>query len=121
MPRSTFYRWYLRYQGSGPNGLSDRKAGPRQFWNRIPRTVREQVVKTALEQPEKSPRELAWYLTDVEEYFISESSVYRILKAYDLVTCPAFQMITASDRFDKPTGRVNELWQTDFTHLVTIP
>ena len=113
--RSTFYRWYLRYQDQGPDGLSDHKAGPRRFWNRIPQTVREQVVESALEQSEKSSRELAWYLTDQEEYFISESSVYRILKAYDLVTSPAFQMITAGDHFDQPTRRVNEMWQTDFT------
>lgn len=120
VPRSTFYRWYLRYQESGPDGLSDRKAGPRQFWNRIPQAVREQVVKAALEQPEKSPRELAWHLTDNEEYFISESSVYRILKSYDLVTSPIFQMITAGDRFETPTRRVNEMWQTDFTQFKVI-
>ena len=120
VPRSTFYRWYLRYQESGPDGLSGRKAGPCQFWNRIPQAVREQVVKTALEQPEKSPRELAWHLTDTEEYFISESSVYRILKSYDLVTSPVFQMITAGDRFEKPTRRVNEMWQTDFTQFKVI-
>ena len=120
VPRSTFYRWYLRYQESGPDGLSDRKAGPRQFWNRIPQAVREQVVKAALEQPEKSPRELAWHLTDNEEYFISESSVYRILKSYDLVTSPVFQMITAGDRFETPTQRVNEMWQTDFTQFKVI-
>lgn len=120
VPRSTFYRWYLRYQEQGPDGLSDRKAGPRQFWNRIPQGVREQVMQTALEHPQKSPRELAWHLTDVEEYFISESSVYRILKAYDLVTSPAFQMITAGDRFDKPTQRINEMWQTDFTQFKVI-
>ena len=120
VPRSTFYRWYLRYQESGPDGLSDRKAGPRQFWNRIPQAVREQVVKAALEQPEKSPRELAWHLTDNEEYFISESSVYRILKAYDLVTSPVFQMITAGDRFETPTRRVNEMWQSDFTQFKVI-
>jgi len=40
---------------------------PRQFWNRIPQAVREQVVKAALEHPEKSPRELAWFLTDFKE------------------------------------------------------
>jgi len=118
--RSTFYRWYLRYQDQGPDGLSDHKAGPRRFWNRIPQTVREQVVESALEQSEKSSRELAWYLTDQEEYFISESSVYRILKAYDLVTSPAFQMITAGDHFDQPTRRVNEMWQTDFTQFKVI-
>ena len=82
--------------------------------------MREQVVKVALEHPEKSPRELAWHLTDTEEYFISESSVYRILKSYDLVTSPAFQMITAADRFEKPTVRVNEMWQTDFTQFKVI-
>lgn len=78
------------------------------------------MVKVALEHPEKSPRELAWHLTDTEEYFISESSVYRILKSYDLVTSPAFQMITAADRFEKPTVRVNEMWQTDFTQFKVI-
>lgn len=77
-------------------------------------------MKTALEQPEKSPRELAWHLTDSKEYFISESSVYRILKSYDLVTSPAFQMITAGDRFEKPTKRANEMWQTDFTQFKVI-
>ena len=82
--------------------------------------MREQVVKAALEQPEKSPRELAWHLTDNEEYFISESSVYRILKSYDLVTSPVFQMITAGDRFETPTRRVNEMWQTDFTQFKVI-
>jgi transposase-like protein len=66
VPRSTFYRWYLRYQEMGPDGLADRKAGPRQFWNHIPQSVREQVVQLALEQPEKSPRELAWHMTDNE-------------------------------------------------------
>ncbi len=73
------------------------------------------MVEVALEQPEQSPRQLAWHITDSEGYFISESSVYRILKGFDLVTSPAFQMVTASDRFKHPTRRVNELWQTDFT------
>ena len=120
VPRSTFYRWYLRYQEMGPDGLADSKAGPRQFWNRIPQAVREQVVQKALEYTEKSPRELAWHITDKEKYFISESSVYRILKAYDLITSPAFQMMTASDRFANPTKRVNEMWQTDFTQFKVI-
>ena len=44
----------------------------------------------ALVDPERSPRELAWQFTDREGHFLSESSVYRILKAYDLITSPAF-------------------------------
>ncbi len=71
----------------------------------------------ALEQTELSPRELACRITDRERYFLSESSVYRILKAYDLVTSPAYVVMSASDRFEHPTRCPNELWQTDFTYL----
>jgi transposase InsO family protein len=120
VPRSTFYRWYERYRTAGYDGLADRKAGPRQFWNRIPDTVREHVVEVALERPDQSPRELAWHITDTEEYFISETSVYRILKSYDLITSPAFDMVKASDKFKNPTKRVNEMWQTDFTQFKVI-
>ncbi len=117
VPRSTFYRWYDRYQQAGYEGLADRQPGPRQFWNRIPDTVREHVVEVALERPDQSPRQLAWHITDTEEYFISETSVYRILKSYDLVTSPAFDIVKASDKFKNPTKRVNEMWQTDFTQF----
>ncbi len=115
--RSTFYVWYRRYQTKGYDGLADQRSQSRQFWNRIPDAVREQVVQIALDRPELSPRELAWHITDTEGYFISESSTYRILKANDLVTSPVFEVVSAKDRFDQPTTRVNELWQTDFTQL----
>lgn len=115
--RSTFYDWYKRYQKDGYDGLADQSSQPHQFWNRIPDTEREQVVQIALEHPELSPRELAWYITDHQGYFISESSTYRILKACDLVTSPVYQVVSAKDQFENPTKRVNELWQTDFTQL----
>jgi transposase InsO family protein len=98
-------------------GLEARNPAHRRYWNRIPEKVRQQVVETALEQTELSPRELACRMTDRERYFLSESSVYRILKAYDLVTSPAYVVMSASDRFEHPTRRPNELWQTDFTYL----
>jgi len=117
VPRSTFYRWYGQYQEDGPDGLRDQKPNPRQFWNRIPDPVKEQVVGLALEHPEKSSRQLAWHFVDKMKYFISESSVYRILKGFDLVQSPAFEMVSAKDKFEKPTKRVHELWQTDFTQF----
>jgi putative transposase len=39
----------------------------------------------AFEQPELSPRELATGFTDTNSYYVSESSVYRLLKAHDLI------------------------------------
>ena len=43
---------------------------------------------------------------------MSESSVYRILKAEGLIANPAFILMKAADRFQNPTSRINELWQT---------
>jgi len=117
IPRSTFYDWYARYWRYGYKGLADTSPTPRRFWNRIPAHKRERIVDLALRHPEKSPRELAWHITDHEGYFISESSVYRILKNFDLITSPAYIVLSAPDRFRSPTRRVNELWQTDFTHF----
>ena len=118
--RSTFYRWYRAYEEEGYAGLGDREPERRRFWNRIPEAEREKVVETALARPELSPRELAWQITDSEGSFISESSVYRILKAFDLVASPAYVVLTAKDRFDQPTRRVHELWQTDFTYFKVV-
>jgi transposase InsO family protein len=117
IPRSTFYDWYQRYTENGYEGLANGRSQPRQVWNRIPEAVQAHVVAVALQQPEKSPRELACHIIDTEEYFISESSVYRILKRYDLITSPAFDLVKASDHFKHPTQRVNEMWQTDFTQF----
>ena len=89
----------------------------RRIWNRIPRRVRQRVVDAALADPEQPPRELAWHLTDREGRFFSESSVYRILKAYDLIPSPAYVVLSAAETFQHPTHRPHELWQTDFTYL----
>lgn len=118
--RSTFYAWYRRYQERGAEALEDRNSQRRQFWNAIPPWVKQKVVETALEHLDKSPRELAWYLTDTQGYFISESSVYRILKVNDLITSPAYTVLSAKEKFDQPTTRVNQLWQTDFTYLKVV-
>jgi hypothetical protein len=44
--------------------------------------VREQAMKLALEHADQSSRQVAWLFTDEQGYFVSESSVYRILKGY---------------------------------------
>lgn len=117
IPRATFYRWYDLYQKGGPEALGDRSPRPRRVWNRIPEEIRAQIIDLALEQPELSPRELAVRFTDERRYFVSEASVYRLLKAQDLITSPAFIVIKAADEFKDKTTGPNQLWQTDFTYL----
>ena len=117
IPRSTFYRWCDLYQTGGPVALDDCSPRPDRVWNRIPDDVRARIVTLALDEPKLSPRELAVRFTDAERYFVSEASVYRLLKAHDLITSPAFIVMKAADEFKDKTTAPDQLWQTDFTYL----
>ena len=120
IPRATFYRWYDLYQAGGPEALDDRHPKPDRVWNRIPDDVRERIIRLALDESTLSPRELAVRFTDTEGYFVSEASVYRLLKARDLIASPAFIVVKAADEFKDKTTAPNQLWQTDFTYLKVI-
>ena len=98
----------------------DCKPTPTVAWNQIPLGHREAIIELALDKPELSPRELAVRYTEQQEYFVSESTVYRLLKAQDLINSPAYILMQAGDTFQHPSKRVNELWQTDFTYFKII-
>jgi putative transposase len=96
IPRATFYRWYDLYQIGGPEALADRRPKPDRIWNRIPEDVRQRIITLALDETALSPRELAVQFTDAEGYFVSEASVYRLLKARGLIASPAFIVMKAA-------------------------
>ncbi len=120
VPRRTFYRWYDPYLTDGEDGLVDRASHPGRVWNKIAETVRSDLLDLALECPELSPRELAVRFTDTQGYFVSESSVYRLLKAHDLITSPAFIVMKTASEFRDKTTAPNQMWQTDFTYFKII-
>ena len=120
IPPSTFYEWYKRYKDEGPDGLKPRESRRNKFWNKIPEKERALVVETALNKEEMSPRELAFHITDKQNWFISESSVYRILKERGLITSPAWIVMEAADEFKDKTSRVHQMWQTDFSYFKII-
>ncbi len=70
-------------------------------------TVRRQLP---LKETELSPRELAVTFTDKDRYFVSETTVYRTLKAHDLMTSPAFIVLKAANACEKKTTAINQLW-----------
>lgn len=118
--KSTFYNWLKRFHEGGIDGLEDRKPSPKLVWNKLPENQRTEIIEFALDKPELSPRELAVAYTDEQSSFVSESTVYRLLKAHDLITSPAYILMEAADKFQHPTSRVNEMWQTDFTYCKII-
>ena len=65
--------------------------------------MRGQIVQLALDEPELSPRELATRFTDSKRYFVSEASVYRLLKDHDLIASPAYIVMKAADEFKDKT------------------
>jgi len=117
IPKSTFYHWYDRFLTGGVAALENRKPTVPDSWNKVPEEQRQALLEMALDDSELSPRELAVRFTDERQYFISEATVYRILKEHDLVTSPAWIVLKAADQFAQPTTAINQLWQTDFTYL----
>jgi len=115
--RSTFYKWYNAYIHGGESALKSKKKTPNRIWNRIPDDTKEEIVQAALNEPALSTREVAVNFTDEKRYYVSESSVYRILKTRGLITSPAFAIVSAADKYAHPTTRINELWQMDFTYF----
>jgi putative transposase len=107
--KSTFYARLDRYAAGGFEALEDRKPRPERVWNRIPDDVRQRIIEVALDEPELSPREIAVTFTDRERSYVSEASVYRLLRAEGLLTTPAFIVIKAAERFANPTTAVNQL------------
>eukprot|EP00919_Chromeraceae_sp_WS-2016_P059490 GHVR01141390.1.p1 GENE.GHVR01141390.1~~GHVR01141390.1.p1 ORF type:complete len:189 (+),score=4.91 GHVR01141390.1:713-1279(+) len=107
----TFYRWYDRYLEHGEDGLVDRAPHPGRVWNKIPDNIRAELLDMALDIPELSPRELAVRFTDTKGYFVSESSVYRLLKAHDLISSPAFIVMEAASEFRDKTTAIKQMWR----------
>ena len=120
IPSSTFYGWYDLYLEGGLEALRDRSPKPKSVWNRVPDDKRDQIIDFALENEDLTPRDLAVKFTDTKRYFISESTVYRLLKEQDLIASPAFVVIKAAEEFKDKTTAINQLWQTDFTYLKVI-
>lgn len=120
IPRSTFYKWYNNYLKAGFDGLKPTKRLTNKQWNSIPEDQKNLVVALALEHTELSARELAYKITDEQGIYISESSVYRILKQRGLIAAPNHILIAASNEFKDKTQFVHQMWQTDFTYFKII-
>jgi len=114
LSRSTYYRW-LKRQGEGR--LQDKKGGSPVPWNKLKPAEETGIIARARASPELSCRQLAWQLVDEEKWYVSESTVFRILKREGLIKPAEVIGFKAGKEYKRKTNRINELWGTDCCHL----
>jgi len=81
IPVSAYYRWQRQYHAEGGDGLASKRRAPKRIWNRLTEDERRRVLEVTLNNPDLSCRLLAVKITDEEDFSISPSTVYRLLKA----------------------------------------
>jgi len=114
LPRSTYYRWLKRLS---EGRLKDKKGGSTIPWNKIRPEEESRILAQARDSPELSCRQLALSITDAGGVYLSESTVYRILKRAGLIKPAEILGFKAAKEYRRKTTRPNELWATDCCHL----
>jgi transposase InsO family protein len=75
------------------------------------------ILATARASPELSCRQLALQMVDDERWYVSESTVFRILKREGLIKPAEVIGFKAGKEYHRKTERPNELWATDCSHI----
>ena len=109
VPKSTFYRWRA---GTRPRGRSSRKVP----WNRLTDGERQRVLAVARGSPASSSRQLAKWITDNDDFSVSEATVYRILKREGLVKRMEVP-VPASKEYRHKTTAPHQMWATDASYF----
>ena len=110
VPRSTYYRWRSQ-QRQGKLGRSTQN--PR---NSLSSEEVAGVLTTARQYPELSSRQLAAWITDHQDFSVSEATVYRILRKAGLVKSPEMKLLAGKEYHQKTTGP-HQLWATDASYF----
>ena len=113
VPKSTYYRWLRRQRHQS---LVDQPGGSTPAWNRLRPQEEQLVLAAAREMPELSSRQLAVWITDNHGFFVSESTVYRILRREGMVKSPEMQLRAGKEYRHKTTGP-HQLWATDASYF----
>ncbi len=112
--RGTYYRW-LR-QEAWARALPAAPVRPVQPYEALP-PEKAAVLAYARRHAELRHRELAWRMVDEDVVYLSPSTVYRILKAAQLV-CPWRRRAKRRREEAEKATRPNERWATDVMQIL---
>lgn len=111
-----YYSWKRRFENSGMEGLTNHKSSPRTCPHSLLEEERQAIIDYALDHPDLRHRKLAKKMIDDDVAYVSASSVYRVLKAVDLIPEQEYHSKRKADgkiKVDKP----NKMWHTDITYI----
>jgi transposase InsO family protein len=114
IPRRTYYNWVRQGKTGGKRSVR------RRSWNGIMEREEQLVLEHARASPELSSRQLSLKLIDDYGCWISESTVYRILKRNGLVKTAELKGFAAGKEYHHKMKRPNEMWATDCSYLRVI-
>lgn len=110
---ASYYRW--RKESRSAQTIPAEPIRPIQAYEAT--NEEKQAVRAyALKHPGIRHRELAWRMVDEEVAFLSPSTVYRILKAENLV-CPWRRRKKRTREEDEKAKRPDEIWSTDLMYV----
>ena len=117
LSKSTYYRWLMR---ETEGRLQNKKGGLLTPWNKLMPEEESKILAQARASPELSARQLACMIVDAEGLYVSESTVFRILKREGLIKPAEVVGFKAGKEYHRKTKRPNELWATDCAHLKVV-
>jgi len=112
---STYYYWREVFEKGGKEGLMKRSTKPKRLWNRLLPEEESTILKEASNHPELTPRLIAISITDNLGFYVSEKTVYRLLKNNNLLAPRPLGEMPAAKEYWKKTERADEMWQCDAT------
>lgn len=110
--RSTYFRWKQQERWQQPRRAA---LGPMQAFEALAEE-KQAVVNYALKHPEIRHRELSWRMVDDDVAYLSQSTVYRILKDQSLMCQRPGRKKRYRDELEK-ASRPDQIWATDLMYL----
>jgi putative transposase len=106
LAKSTYYRW-LKRQAEGR--LQDKRGGSSIPWNKMRPEEEAKILVEAKASPELSARQIALKLVDSGAWYVSETTVYRVLKREGLIKPAEVVGFKAGKEYHRKTKRANEM------------
>jgi len=112
-----YYDWQPRFDKNGMEGLKTHKSSPKSCPDTLLEEEKELIIEYALEHPDIRHRKLAHKMQNDNIAFVSPSSVYRVLKANDLIPEKEYNKERQKADGKIKVSEPHQVWHTDITYI----